>query len=217
MRLLHRILSSAALASTALAGNLVINPGFESGNLSGWTSRIFVVVPALGGAGPHSGGFHASSACAGASCSTDLSTALIQQLATTSEFYTLSFWYDLGDTANGDPGHDVAELRVLWGSATVMEVTAAEKPDAGYVFFSVSGLKGDPAGTQLKFFGRNDAHLIALDDVCVAPAGDSACGGNAGPPEPAWAWVLGGAIIAAGGIAMWKRFELFNLFERNRT
>ena len=84
---------AVALVATGrlVSANLIVNPGFETGDFTGWTTTPatsgsdFAVVP-----NPHSGAYAVSFAATG----TDLD-AISQTFATTpGTRYNLSFWLD---------------------------------------------------------------------------------------------------------------------------
>jgi len=202
MRLLCSLITGAIFASSAFAGNIVLNPGFEANDfaLPDWTPGLSFFAN-TDGLGPHSGRVFAATDCVGASCTTDPARALSQHLATTATTYTLSFFYDLGSSRNDMTGN-FAELRVLWGTTQVLDVSATNQPNPGYVSFSMSGLPGDAVnGVDLIFFGRNDPSQLGVDDVCVVAAGDSC----SAAPEPRSLELAGGAIFVAIGVLLRRR------------
>jgi hypothetical protein len=91
------------LAASAAAGNIVLNPGFETSDFTSWTVNGWDVDTIGGDVTPHSGTYFADTGCVGAGCFNDVSGAFFfQDLATTmGATYTISFWYDLGNTLCG--------------------------------------------------------------------------------------------------------------------
>ena len=175
---MHAVLKGCAavfLISTGLvsAGNLIQNPGFETGTFSGWT---------VSGAGtlgsdygistniPHSGTYSAW-------FGTPSGITYISQTFTTvpGEFYDVSFW-----VANQHQGpNPVNEFIVMWGSATPLDLV-----NSGNANWQHAGgmIAASGTTTTLEFGFMNVPGWFALDDVSVTQA----------VPEP-------GAILLAGG------------------
>ena len=159
LRRLVLALSFAAIlcaASHVSAFNLVVNPGFETGDFTGWTTTPaasgsdFAVVPF----NPHSGTFAASFGATG----TDLD-AISQTFATTpGTLYDLSFWL-----ANGNANN---EFRVTFGGVTALDLI--DSGDLPYTQFTFSGLATGSSMT-LEFAARNVVSFSFLDDVSVTP------------------------------------------------
>src|SRR4029450_259542 len=117
------ILSAVAAFSVAYPAkaNLITNPGFETGDFTGWPVNLgFLVTGTLAGISPHSGNFQAANPPALA--------FLGQTLATTAgQSYTIDFWVA---TAGGAP------LKVLWGGSPVFSHFFAGP--TGYTEFTFS-------------------------------------------------------------------------------
>jgi hypothetical protein len=186
-------------ASAAFAGNIVLNPGFETGDFTSWTGGNRWEVATNDDVFPHSGSFYADTGCVGAGCIAG--SATFSQTLTTviGQNYTFSFFYDLGETSDGEEGDDFAELVAQWNGATVLDATATDVPDAGYVLFSVNEIASSTSST-IQFFGRQDPDELGVDDVCVDLAG-GACAGQSGVPEPGSMFLFGGglAVLALFG------------------
>ncbi len=192
------------VTSSGFAGNILLNGGFETGDLTGWTQGgQFRPINGRDSANvkPHSGDFFAFNNCVGSSCITDLTAALLAtHVANTDDPYTLSFWYDLGSTFTNQTDNDFAELQVRWGGVIILDVTQTNLPDQGYVFFSTTVPGHASGGNALEFFGRNDPAAIALDDVCVSLVGDG-CPTAAPAPEPASLFLSSVGILTLAAFA----------------
>ncbi len=147
--------AGAASECDAVADNLVVNCGFETGDLTGWSSEdpIYIGVATYA---VHSGSF-------GLFLGTPGSVNCIQQrLATTpGQFYTLSFWL----TNSGRPNN----FQVFWGGGEFpIEVSGdmVNMPDFSYTKYTLPGLRAD--GSDRVFFcARNDPSYFYLDDIVV--------------------------------------------------
>src|SRR5580704_14813185 len=103
----------AVIWSCPARANLLFNPGFETGDFTGWTQSGWFIDTT----NPNSGVYDASTGCSGSSCTTvgDPNSAyLFQDVATTlGTTYDLSFFYDAGQLPTLG-----SELLVLWGDPT---------------------------------------------------------------------------------------------------
>ena len=177
------IFATVCLIAPAWAGNLVTNPGFETGDLTGWTNGGQWLIDT---GAPQSGTYDATNGCVTSSCITDPSYGswLYQDLTTAiGQAYDLSFWYN----SFGNVG---TELDVLWGGTSVIDLVNVA---AGYNQYSVPGLLATPGPTtQLEFLGRQDPSFLHLDNVSVTQSG--------GVPEPATFALLAGGFLLIGGL-----------------
>ncbi|MGI9087984.1 MAG: hypothetical protein ACR2HH_09635 [Chthoniobacterales bacterium] len=144
------------LSAAPAVHSQVINGGFETGDLTGWT----VVDPdgyiAIGSdpAFAHSGNYHLNlgSGPALGSLSQDLSTAA-------GSTYSLSFW--LANDSSVPPN----EFDVFWDGNLVFSLTnVAVFP---YTNYSIPNLVASGSSTTLEFRNRNDADFFRLDDIQV--------------------------------------------------
>ena len=160
-------------ACTAYGANIVLNPGFETGNFTSWTADSglhwlvkmsdFIIL------GPHSGTFYANNSCLGASCITTPDSFLFQDLPTTiNQTYTLTFWYDRG-ISGPVKGGSSEELLVLWNGTPALDLAQLNQgsSDPGWTQFTVTGLTASSTSTRLEFRGRQDPAHLGVDDVDV--------------------------------------------------
>ena len=148
-----------AAAWNANAVNIVNNPGFETGNFSGWTVND---PSGFTNVGPdplfaHSGNFHANLGAVGltGSLSQSLSTAI-------GTSYTLSFW--LANDSSTTPNSFAA----FFNGIQVFAI--ANSAVFGYTQFTISGLVATSTSTTLDFRYRHDADFFRLDDISVDAA-----------------------------------------------
>ncbi len=170
---------------SASADNLVTNPGFETGDLSGWTLSGTDSAPAFNGlyygvdpADAHSGAFGAYFGPVGGVMTLGQNLTVMPNTD-----YTISFWLA---QAPATPAPYINTLGVSFGGQPW--VTQAGVPEGPYTQYRVVGFSPSNSAT-LQFSFRNDTGFFSLDDVSVSltPA-----------PEPA-VWmllVLGSFFIA---------------------
>jgi hypothetical protein len=156
-----------ALVATGrpLSANLIVNPGFETGDFSGWTTSLaasgsnLFVVPNLEVPNPRAGNYAVSFGADGA----DLD-AISQTFATTpGTRYNLGFWLEIENFNN--------EFRVTFGGITLLDlIDKGSLPGrAHYRQFTFSPL-AKSSSTTLEFAGRNPPNFSFLDDVSVTPS-----------------------------------------------
>lgn len=191
------VVAALGTISPVRAGNIVTNPGFESGDVS-WTHQSWTISADAGVQVPHTGSWSAYTGCVGSGCldsSTPESGAFIyQDLPTTNgQTYNLTFFYFPDD---GTPN----ELDVYWNGS----LRFSDTNDFGgrnYHQITLTGLGATGSTTRLEFFGRQDPAWLNIDDVCVDLPGGN-CASVAGVPEPG-TYVLASAGLLAFGI--WRR------------
>ncbi len=167
----------AAIAGPAAADptNLVTNPGFETGDMTGWSGD---------------GAFAATNYDEGANSGlyaaffgyVNALGSISQTIATTAgESYTFSFYFA---SDGGTPN----EFQAYFGNTQVFESLNA--PAFGYTLESFTVAAID-VNTTITFSGQNNPSWQALDDVSVT-ANDV--------PEPATLAVLGSALFGLGAL-----------------
>jgi hypothetical protein len=168
--------------------NFINNPGFETGNFTGWTTT-----PAAGGSffgadghNPHTGTYNAYFGAVGSGLDT-----ISQTFATTAGvIYDLSFWLSNPDSSGSN------EFRVTFGG--VIEQDLINASDFGYTLYSFS-IVTTGSSLTLEFAGRNGPGFFKLDDVSVEPRSASAV-----PDTGCSALLLGAALV--GLILRRRRF-----------
>jgi hypothetical protein len=154
----------AAYAIPEIRANIVTNPGFEIGDLRGWTlsgtssapddNGIFYGVDA---ADAHSGNFGSFFGAVGGVQN------LTQNLATTpGDPYAVSFWLAQAPLV---PTPYTNSFAVLFGGTTLAsETNVAASPYAQRSFQALAA----SSSTTLLFAFRNDTGFFSLDDISVA-------------------------------------------------
>jgi hypothetical protein len=165
LTLARKVLCTAAILYTAVwsanAANIVNNPGFETGDFTGWTVNDPSGFTGVGSdaAFAHSGTHYAF---LGATPNTG---SLSQSLATMGgTAYTLSFW--LANDATPGLGPTTA-FEAFFNGVSVFALPG-NSPVFGYTQFTISGLVATGAATTLEFRYRHDNDFFRLDDVSVS-------------------------------------------------
>ena len=171
-----------------VAGNIVANPGFESG-LTGWTAQNW----GSGNFAVHSGSLEAYTTCAGAPCISVPTAFLYQDLATVAaQTYALTFWYRFQGPSTGG----VNELQTLAGGVIVSDLV--NQGNNGGIYQQVlTTFVATGSITRLQFNGRNDPSFLIIDDVCADVNGGS-CGLVATTPEPSTGLLSGLSLLGFG-------------------
>ena len=177
---------ACTVATSASAQNIVTNPGFETGDLSGWTlhgNTGFIGVTTIG-VGGSNGAFFGPVGSSG---------GIFQSLATTpGQTYTFSWWvtFDGGTTSLFD---------AWWDGGSIFAVS---NPGSTPGFVQQSfGVVATGASTDIRFFFRDDPGFEYLDDVSVVASGDNL----AVTPEPATMTLLATGLVGMAGAARRRR------------
>ena len=181
MKRFGMIAGAAALAFAAThssAAEYVINGGFETGDLTGWTeagnygTSYNHIDTSIGP--PHSGAYDMVD---GSFASQGLG-GLSQVLGTTAgQNYEISLWWKVTG-GNDSTGQD---YQVVWNNTVVGEINGSPATGWTHLTYDVVGAGSD----TLTFWGYSNSGYNATDDVSVTNI--------AGVPEPGtWALMIGG-------------------------
>ncbi|WP_348697594.1 PEP-CTERM sorting domain-containing protein [Duganella fentianensis] len=155
-----------SFASSAMAQNIVQNPGFEEG-YTGWNVSGFSIGD-IGAGYAHSGTWLALTGCITKYCVYAPATGayIAQTLNTTAgTSYSLSFLV----SENGGP---TSEMSIYWNGALVADVInpANNTWPGHWVQFNYTNLVATSKSTVLEIHGRQDPSLILFDDISVTAA-----------------------------------------------
>jgi len=183
------------ISATASASNLVINGGFEDGNLTGWTlvnpggNGYLWAVGTSGteGLSPNSGSYFAYTGCNNTGClayGTSTANDLLQALTTVAgQSYTLSFY-----TSNNGGAPTPSELDVYWGGTQVVALNPVPGTSPNYTMYTAT-VTATGTSTNLEFLGEQPPSYFALDDVSVTAV-----------PLPASVWLMLSGLVGLGAI-----------------
>jgi len=156
------LLALTAVAALSVAypakANLIINPGFETGDFTGWTTAGDMTIEGtINGIAPHSGNFQADAAFG--------SGSLAQSFATTpSASYTIDFF-----AANNNSGFPQSvTLAVNWGGTTIFSHLFTS--NTGYTEYTFTETASG-SSTSLGFTVSGLTGVFLFDDISVTPAG----------------------------------------------
>ena len=160
LKLLCCIAIALIATSRVLSANLIVNPGFETGDFTGWTvspaASLSSIAVVSGNA--HSGTYAASFGATGVELD-----VISQTIATTpGTRYNLSFWLEIVNRNN--------EFQVSFGGVTVLHLIdsgSVNNPRYGQFRFTQRAID---SSTTLGFAGLNRPSFTYLDDVSVIPS-----------------------------------------------
>ncbi|MEO8725589.1 MAG: carbohydrate binding domain-containing protein [Acidobacteriaceae bacterium] len=164
------LLPTATFAST----NLVTNPGFETGDFTGWTlggnCGLFCNVTTFM---PHTGTYSAQLGPVGSD------GTLSQTISTVAgDAYTFSFWLA---AESGTPN----DFSAMFDGNTLLSIT--DTPGFDYTLFTYNVVASSNSST-IEFGFRDDPAYFFLDDVSVVAGGTQV-------PEPSSFIVLGTGLL----------------------
>ena len=160
LKLLCGIAIALIASSRVLSANLIVNPGFETGDFTGWVvspaASLSSIAVVSGNA--HSGTYAASFGATGVELD-----VISQTIATTpGTRYNLSFWLEIANRNN--------EFQVSFGGVTVLHlIDRGSLNNPRYRQFRFSRRAID-SSTTLGFAGLNGPSFTYLDDVSVIPS-----------------------------------------------
>lgn len=185
------LMMMACLPATASAANVVVNPGFETGNLSGWATSA-----PLFGIGVDNDPNDVQSGTYGAYFGSDpnhptTASILSQQLTTTiGQQYTLTFWLSEYQ-ADGLGGYFKARI----GGSTL--VSLADVLEQGFTLYTAN-FTAFSTTTSLEFQALNLPGFYGLDDISVTPTAPAPV------PTPSGLTNLLAGLLAFG-LLLWRR------------
>ena len=148
------LLVAALLTASAVHANLVVNPGFETGDFTGWTqfgnTSFTGVSGTFGEVAPHSGSNQAYFGAVG-------SVGGIEQTisVTPGQTYQISAWvYNFGGTPS--------EVQVIWGGDIIADVI--NPPACPYTLFTGTVVA---TSSTVAFGFQQDPSYFLLDDISV--------------------------------------------------
>jgi hypothetical protein len=152
--LIIAVLASAALTARA---NLVANPGFETGDFTGWTQtgdNSFTDVQTFD---VHSGTYAAEFG------PTSSDGGITQNITTVAgQGYDVSFWLDNRDTSGG------SHMSASFAGVTLL-TSPNGSPGFPYTFYSFTNIIATSNSSALSFSFFNPPSWWDLDDVSVTP------------------------------------------------
>ena len=157
-----------SLPASALAQNLLNNPGFETGDFSSWSTSLDPVYDGVDGQSPHSGTYSAF-------FGNPQTSWIYQDFPTVAgRTYTISFWYH----AEFDPNNvfQPSELQVLFGSGSLTGTLGSCSGnciwDSALLATSWTQVtltvNATSSTSRIQFLATDQVAFIDLDDVSVS-------------------------------------------------
>jgi hypothetical protein len=172
--------AAAFCVARPASANLITNPGFESGDLTGWA------VGGFGDIGVDSSNPHSGSYAAFFGGENPILTQILDTVPDT--IYTVSFWLANSSVSESN------SFSVIFAGETLLELSNSEP--FGYTLFTFSGLSVRGRAEAIDFVGEAPEGFWYLDDVSVTASGFV--------PEPfSTLWLA----LPFAGIVAFRRFR----------
>jgi hypothetical protein len=190
MNTLYRILLCLVVVVSLRLGasaNLVVNPGFETGNFTGWTQSGNTGFAGVSAPAAHTGSFGAFFGPIG-------SLGFLSQNLVTDPgaSYDLTFWLlNQGGTPN--------QFQASWNGSVIAGSVMNNAAAFGYTQFTFPGLLATGSSTALQFGFRQDPAFWFFDDVSVTPSTPASV------PEPFSTLWLGLTLAGMLGVSRLRR------------
>ena len=179
-----------ALASPSPTGNLVLNGGFETGDLTDWSGGNFVSGPTSNPTpsfpGPYSGRYYLSGGSVGSLAYTNQT---INTVAAQSYRVSLFFASD---------GYYTNEAKFSFGGTTLYD--QVNVPQQGYTGYSYT-VTATSASSLLSIGLRDDPQFLSIDDISVVPVSFFTLLPGLTPNEQAIATNINSFSGGGGGLA----------------